>query len=140
MYGTQLPATEAQNHLQLYDIKKSPTARVVQGAASTFQMAYQSSDDYVSGIVVLETVQIGGATVENQAIGVATAIGAGELADGGFSGIIGFDFSSQDTSTSASITMEGRVMLTEPRQLAMALQLGLTTLAASRIRPRSLWI
>ena len=36
--------------------------------------------------------------MRNQAMGVATQIGAGELSDGGFSGIIGFDFSSQDTS------------------------------------------
>ena len=57
----------------------------------TFNIGYGDGSG-ASGYAALESVNIGGATVPNQAIGVANAIEGGAVGNSGYDGIIGLAF------------------------------------------------
>ena len=88
LYGTEVPANELGGQTQ-YDPSTSST--FVNLTGETFDIGYGDGSG-ASGYAALETVNIGGAIVPHQAIGVATAVRGGAVGNSGYDGIIGLAF------------------------------------------------
>lgn len=86
--STAIPEAEQQGHT-VFDPSKSPTFKVMQDAE--FQIRYGDSS-YAAGMVGTDTVNIGGATVENQAVGIPLEVSPSLLEDQSSSGLVGLGF------------------------------------------------
>lgn len=89
VFNTQLSAKETDGQT-LFDSSKSSTFATLSGA--TFLVSYGDGSE-VAGNVGTDTVNIGGATVTNQAIEMATAVSASFISDSVSDGLLGLAFS-----------------------------------------------
>ncbi|RVX74198.1 hypothetical protein B0A52_02030 [Exophiala mesophila] len=92
VFNTNLPIAAQQGHT-IYDPSKSTTFRNLQG---TFNITYGDSS-FCSGPVGFETVDIGGATVEAQAIGLPDIVSQSFVTDSHSNGLVGLAFSRLNT-------------------------------------------
>lgn len=93
VFNTQL-ATASQTGHTLYDPKKSTSLKMIQGA--TFSISYGDGSG-AAGNVGTDTVNIGGATVTEQAIEMATAVSTSFVQDANNNGLVGLAFSKLNT-------------------------------------------
>jgi hypothetical protein len=93
VFNTQLSQQTQSGHM-IYDPAKSPTFKALQGA--TFSISYGDGSG-ARGNVGTDTVNIGGATVTNQAIEMATAVSASFVKDKNNNGLVGLAFSKLNT-------------------------------------------
>jgi hypothetical protein len=93
VFNTQLARTAVRGH-QLYDPARSKTFQMMPG--SSFTIRY-GDDSGASGNVGTDTVDIGGVTVEKQAVELATAVSASFVQDMQNNGLLGLAFSSINT-------------------------------------------
>ncbi|KAI0880570.1 acid protease [Annulohypoxylon maeteangense] len=93
VFNTQLSKTATQGH-QVYDPTQSKTFALMQGAS--FQISYGDGSG-AAGNVGTDTVNIGGATVTNQAIEMATAVSSSFVKDTANNGLLGLAFSQLNT-------------------------------------------
>ncbi|KAL9110155.1 MAG: hypothetical protein Q9227_005215 [Pyrenula ochraceoflavens] len=93
VFNTQLPANQQGNHT-LFDPSKSTTFQQMQGA--TFNISY-GDGSFASGPVGMDQVDIGGATVQQQAIGVPDQVSDSFVKDGQSNGLVGLAFSQLNT-------------------------------------------
>lgn len=80
----------------VYDPSKSTTYKKVDGG--TFKISYGDSSS-ASGGLAQDTVDIGGATVTNQAFGLPTSVSSSFVEDANSNGLVGLGFSSINTFT-----------------------------------------
>jgi hypothetical protein len=93
VFNTQLPAQSTTGHT-LYDPTKSKSLKMVQG--SSFSISYGDGSG-AAGNVGTDTVDIGGATVTDQAIEMATAVSQSFTEDSNNNGLVGLAFSKLNT-------------------------------------------
>lgn len=93
VFNTQLPAQSTTGHT-LYDPTKSKSLKMMQGAS--FSISYGDGSG-AAGNVGTDTVNIGGATVTNQAIEMATAVSQSFTQDTNNNGLVGLAFSKLNT-------------------------------------------
>ncbi|RDW73570.1 aspartyl protease-1 [Coleophoma cylindrospora] len=93
VFSTQLSATAQKGHTN-FDTTKSTTFKTMTGAA--FSISYGDGSG-AAGTVGTDTVNIGGATVTNQAIEVATAVSSSFVSDTNSNGLVGLAFSKLNT-------------------------------------------
>ena len=93
MFNTGLPARSQEGHT-LYDPSKSTTVAELKGL--TFNISY-GDGSFSRGPVVTDTVDIGGATVDKQAIGVPTTVSRSFVEDVHSNGLVGLGFSKINT-------------------------------------------
>lgn len=93
VFNTQLAATSQTGHT-LYDPTKSTSLKMIQGA--TFSISYGDGSG-AAGNVGTDTVNIGGATVTEQAIEMATAVSQSFVEDTNNNGLVGLAFSKLNT-------------------------------------------
>lgn len=93
VFNTGLPEQSRQGHT-LYDPNKSKTVTKLRG--STFDISY-GDGSFSRGPVVADTVDIGGMTVDKQAIGVPDTVSDSFIEDVHSSGLIGLGFSKINT-------------------------------------------
>ncbi|KAI3393926.1 hypothetical protein diail_3488 [Diaporthe ilicicola] len=93
VFNTQLPGNSTAGHT-LYDPTKSKTLKMIQG--SSFSISYGDGSG-AAGNVGTDTVNIGGATVTNQAIEMATAVSQSFTQDTNNNGLVGLAFSKLNT-------------------------------------------
>ncbi|KAM3088721.1 hypothetical protein ACMFMG_000350 [Clarireedia jacksonii] len=93
VFSTNL-ATASQVGHQNFDPSKSKTFKTLKGA--TFSISYGDGSG-AAGIVGTDTVNIGGATVTNQAIEMATAVSRSFVEDTQSNGLVGLAFSKLNT-------------------------------------------
>ncbi|KAF7513064.1 hypothetical protein GJ744_011330 [Endocarpon pusillum] len=93
VFNTGLPARSQQGHT-LYDPSKSYTSAPLQG--STFNISY-GDGSFSRGPVVTDTVDVGGATVEKQAIGIPNTVSRSFTEDVNSNGLVGLGFSKINT-------------------------------------------
>lgn len=92
VFNTNLPAASQQGHT-IYDPSKSKTFQTLQG---TFNITYGDSS-FANGPVGLETIDIGGATVAAQAIGLPNVVSDSFSSDSASNGLVGLAFSRLNT-------------------------------------------
>lgn len=90
MFSTSLSNSEIGQH-SVFDPSKSSTYKELDG--STFSLSYGDGSG-AAGIVGIDTVDIGGATVTRQAIELATSVSSAFVADADSDGLVGLAFSS----------------------------------------------
>lgn len=88
--NTQLPQSQTEGHT-LFDPSRSSTFKQLEG--STYNITYGDSS-YSWGPVGTDTVEIGGATVTGQAIGLPTEVSSYFVQDVYTNGLVGLGFSS----------------------------------------------
>lgn len=93
VFNTQLPSASSAGHT-LYDPTKSTTLKMIQGA--TFNIGYGDGSG-AAGNVGTDTVNIGGATVTEQAIEMATAVSQSFTSDTNNNGLVGLAYSKLNT-------------------------------------------
>ena len=93
VFNTQLPSSSQAGHT-IYDPSKSSTASSLAGA--TFNISY-GDGSFAVGPVGTDTVDIGGATVTSQAIGLPTLVSSSFIADTASNGLVGLGFSKLNT-------------------------------------------
>lgn len=93
VFNTQLAAASQTGHT-LYDPAKSTTLKMMTGA--TFSISYGDGSG-AAGNVGTDTVNIGGATVTEQAIEMATAVSQSFVEDTNNNGLVGLAFSKLNT-------------------------------------------
>ncbi|KAK8052462.1 eukaryotic aspartyl protease [Apiospora rasikravindrae] len=93
VFNSQLSAAATQGH-QIYDPTKSKTFKMMQGAS--FQISYGDGSG-AAGNVGTDTVDLGGAMVQNQAIEMATAVSKSFVQDTNNNGLLGLAFSKLNT-------------------------------------------
>lgn len=93
LFNTQLAAAASTGHT-LYNPQKSTTLKMIAGA--TFSISYGDGSG-AAGNVGTDTVNIGGATVTNQAIEMATAVSQSFTQDTNNNGLVGLAFSKLNT-------------------------------------------
>lgn len=93
VFNTQLSRASTRGHT-VFDPEKSSTFQTLEGA--TFNITY-GDGSFASGGVGLDTVDIGGATVERQAIGLPTEVSDSFIEDTASNGLVGLAFSSINT-------------------------------------------
>nr|QDD56410.1 aspartic protease APA1 [Evansstolkia leycettana] len=91
--STNSPAAAQQGHT-VFDPAKSTTFKTLDGA--TFNITY-GDQSFANGIVGMDTVDIGGATVTNQAIGLPTQLSQTFIEDTASNGLVGLAFSNINT-------------------------------------------
>jgi Eukaryotic aspartyl protease len=96
VFNTNLPSNLQAGHT-IYDPTKSSTFNIL-SASSTFNISY-GDGSFSSGPVGLDTVDIGGATVAQQAIGLPDVVAASFAADKANNGLVGLAFSKLNTIT-----------------------------------------
>ena len=93
VFNTNLAAKDQTGHT-VYDPTKSSTAAAVQGA--TFNISYGDGST-ASGPVGTDAVNIGGAVVQTQTIGLPDAVSASFVQDTSSNGLVGLAFSQLNT-------------------------------------------
>ncbi|KIW33826.1 uncharacterized protein PV07_00645 [Cladophialophora immunda] len=94
VFNTNLPASAQQGHT-IYDPNQSPTFQnTLQG--STFNVSYGDGSS-ASGPVGVDEVDIGGATVSAQAIGLPDNVADSFVTDSASNGLVGLAFSQLNT-------------------------------------------
>lgn len=93
VFSTQLPAASQTGHT-LYDPSKSTAMKMIAG--SSFSISYGDGSG-AAGVVGTDTVNIGGATVTNQAVEMATAVSQSFVEDTNNNGLVGLAFSKLNT-------------------------------------------
>lgn len=93
VFNTQLDSQAQQGHT-IFDPTKSSTFQTLDGA--TFNITYGDSS-FAQGTVGIDTVDIGGATVTQQAIGLPTNVAASFVSDTSSNGLVGLAFSALNT-------------------------------------------
>ncbi|KAI9750506.1 MAG: hypothetical protein M4579_006442 [Chaenotheca gracillima] len=93
IFNTQLSSQQTAGH-STFDPSKSSTFKKMNGATFQIQYGDQSS---VSGNVGTDTVEIGGASVEKQAVELATQLSGSFEQDTNNDGLLGLAFSSINT-------------------------------------------
>lgn len=93
VFSSETDASEVRGQA-LYDISKSSTAKQIPGATWDITYGDQSSS---SGDVYLDTVSVGGLTVQNQAVESAKQVSDQFSRDAKSSGLLGLAFSSINT-------------------------------------------
>lgn len=93
VFSTQLGAASTTGHT-VYDPAKSTSLKMVQGAS--FSISYGDGSG-AAGVVGTDTVNIGGATVTDQAIEMATAVSQSFVEDTNNNGLVGLAFSKLNT-------------------------------------------
>lgn len=94
-FNTGLPSNAQQGHT-LYDPKKSSSFQLLQG--QSFNISYGDGST-ASGPVGTDTLDIGGSTVQNMAIGVPNEVSASFVTDSASNGLVGLAFSKLNTVT-----------------------------------------
>ncbi|KIX08226.1 uncharacterized protein Z518_02882 [Rhinocladiella mackenziei CBS 650.93] len=92
VFNTNLPASSQQGHT-IYDPNQSPTFQNLDGE---FNITYGDSS-FASGPVGVDEVDIGGATVAAQAIGLPDVVADSFVTDSAANGLVGLAFSSLNT-------------------------------------------
>ena len=90
VFNTQLPQSSTTNHNTIFDPTKSNTFKILEGAS--FQISYGDKSK-AAGYVGIDTVNIGGASVTNQAIELATDVSDSFIRDTRSDGLVGLGFS-----------------------------------------------
>lgn len=90
VFSSDTPKAEISNQT-LFDIGGSSTAELLQG--ETWSIEYGDGSG-ASGIVYSDVVEVGGVTVPNQAVEVATQVSSSFTSDGSSDGLLGLAFSS----------------------------------------------
>lgn len=93
VFNTALPANQQGNHT-LFNPQKSSTFQAMQG--STFNISY-GDGSFAMGNVGMEQVDIGGATVSQQAVGLPNQVSQSFVQDGQSNGLVGLAFSQLNT-------------------------------------------
>ncbi|PGH02346.1 hypothetical protein AJ80_08868 [Polytolypa hystricis UAMH7299] len=93
VFNTQLDEATNQGH-GVFDPKKSTTFKDIEGG--TFSIRY-GDGSFASGTLGTDTVDIGGATVENQAFGLPNNVSSSFAADEASDGLVGLAFSRLST-------------------------------------------
>lgn len=93
VFSTQLPAGSQTGHT-LYNPTNSTTVKMLQG--STFSISYGDGSG-AAGNVGTDVVNIGGATVTEQAVEMATAVSQSFVQDTNSNGLVGLAFSKLNT-------------------------------------------
>ena len=93
VFNTQLSQAATQGHT-VYDPTKSKSFQLMRGA--TFSISYGDGSG-AKGNVGTDTVSIGGATVPNQAVQLATAVSQSFVEDSANNGLVGLAFSQLNT-------------------------------------------
>ncbi|KAF2032652.1 acid protease [Setomelanomma holmii] len=93
VFSTELPAQSIGQHTA-FDAKKSTTFKQVTG--SQFKISYGDGSG-AAGIVGTDAVTIGGVTVQNQTVELATAVSQSFVQDTNTDGLVGLAFSKLNT-------------------------------------------
>ncbi|KAL1836534.1 hypothetical protein VTJ49DRAFT_5031 [Mycothermus thermophilus] len=93
VFSTLLPPFARAGH-QVYDPALSPTSKILSNAS--FSIFYGDGTS-ASGSVALDTVDVGGAVVWNQAVQMATWVSSAFVRDTALSGLLGLAFSKLNT-------------------------------------------
>ncbi|KAI1619938.1 aspergillopepsin I [Exophiala viscosa] len=93
VFNTNLAAADQKGHT-IYDPTKSNASSALTG--STFNISY-GDGSFASGPVGLDTVDIGGATVDAQAIGLPTDVSSSFVTNTFSNGLVGLAFSKLNT-------------------------------------------
>lgn len=93
VFNTQLDSQSQAGHT-IFDPTKSSTFQTLNGA--TFNITY-GDGSFSEGTVGLDTVNIGGATVTQQAIGLPTVVANSFVSDVSSNGLVGLAFSALNT-------------------------------------------
>ena len=93
VFSSNLPSQDQQGHT-IYDPTQSSTFQNLDGA--TFNISY-GDGSFASGLVGLDTVDIGGAAVSQQAIGLADTVSSSFVSDTASNGLVGLAFSKLNT-------------------------------------------
>ena len=93
VFNTQLDSQSQTGHT-IFDPTKSSTFQTLNGA--TFNITY-GDGSFSEGTVGLDTVNIGGATVTQQAIGLPTVVADSFISDANSNGLVGLAFSKLNT-------------------------------------------
>ena len=93
VFNTQLPSSSTAGQT-LFDPSKSTTFKLLEGAS--FEISY-GDQSKAAGIVGTDVVNIGGATVNNQAVELATEVTDSFVEDANSDGLLGLGFSTINT-------------------------------------------
>ncbi|KAF2188137.1 acid protease [Zopfia rhizophila CBS 207.26] len=93
VFSTELPQQSIGQH-SAFDAQKSTSFKQIQGAQ--FSISYGDGSG-AAGIVGTDKVNIGGVTVENQAVELATAVSRSFVEDTNTDGLVGLAFSQLNT-------------------------------------------
>jgi len=93
VFSTGLNAASQAGHTN-YDATKSTTSKVMTGAS--WSISYGDGSG-AKGTVVTDTVNIGGASVDGQAVEMATAVSQSFVADANSNGLVGLAYSKLNT-------------------------------------------
>jgi hypothetical protein len=93
MFSTDLPAAATQGH-SAFDASKSSTFKVMEGAQ--FSISYGDGSG-AAGTVGTDVVEIGGVSVQNQAVELANAVSMSFVQDTNTDGLVGLAFSQLNT-------------------------------------------
>lgn len=93
VFSTQLDAASQAGHTP-YDMTKSTTSKAMAGAS--WSISYGDGSG-AKGTVVTDTVNIGGASVDGQAVEMATAVSQSFVSDMNSNGLVGLAYSKLNT-------------------------------------------
>lgn len=93
VFSTRLPPAARRNH-QVFDEEQSDTFQFIEGAE--FSIRY-GDGSFAQGVVGIDTVDIGGATVQGQAVQLATVVDDSFIQDEVSNGLLGLAFSNINT-------------------------------------------
>lgn len=93
VFNTGLPQNLQGQHT-LFDPSKSSTFKLLDG--ESFQISYGDGSS-ASGAVATDTLDIGGSTVENQAIGIPDKVSGSFVTDSSSNGLVGLAFTQLNT-------------------------------------------
>ena len=96
VFSTELDAKTIGQHTA-FDPTKSTSFKKVNGAQ--WKISYGDGSG-AAGVVGMDTVTIGGVTVQNQAVELATAVSQSFVQDTNTDGLVGLAFSKLNTSKS----------------------------------------